>query len=451
MASRGTWLSTVVLLYALVLAGCAVVESSEGKMGTGVAYSLPKGQVSFTAERTFITPVDVEKARKAAAEAAALVTADKTLLKDAKEKLKTDEGILANATGDAIADAKKAVDKDRALVKFLTDVVSVDQKLAELLKAKAEAAAKGVGELRETAVIAVLPVVPDSNRSARFVANLKHFVTRDDNLKLGVANGMLASSEMVSTDRTGDIAVKLVQIASLFAGTPIPSVGPEVKGTEAIAPPPACPPYHVSGIFDPVDLREVSALTTALSEKKSSFTLAISPDPLPADSLNQPPLAKDKKEPATDGLYYRSPISVTISTKVNQAQVDTCDLKTFPAPQSLVAVVPDTSQNFLVPMTGGAFVTTTQAATFKDGMITSYSADKPSELLAALDIPIRIAKAPFSILTEFLQLKVDYNNTEAAAINAKVAEMKAQIEAIQQERALDAARNGVLPPDPTSE
>lgn len=141
-----------------------------------------------------------------------------------------------------------------------------------------------------------------------------------------------------------------------------------------------------------------------------------------------------------DGLFYRAATSVAIALKVDAGKAEHCKLKTLPVAQSVVAVVPDSSQTYVMPSTAGAFATTTLNFSFKDGMPTTYSSQRPSERLAFLSIPPGIEKAIISVPTQRLQLRVIYDTQSTAQINAQTDALKARLQLLQAQQALDAAK-----------
>jgi len=439
----GPWLS---LLAAAQVASCAIVESSTGT--SGLAYRLPKGEIMVVAQRKKLTPDDAAAAAKAASDAADLVSADMKTLAAAKQALTDDQGKAAAADPSIQPKLQDQVKLDQAVITYLTAKLSVDQPAADTAKAKATAAANAVGYMQETATITLLPVAPDPSFNARFVANLQHLPTRDDGVKLAISNnGLLSSSDVASTDETGNILIEIAEIVAAFGGIPIPKVGPTPPSTMALAPSTLaeqakCDPYSVSMIFDPTIKDEVETAQKALSNEGINGIFVLDADPFPKTVKDQFPMPKEYKAAGTSGLFYRAMTSVRISIKSNPARVKNCKFQDAPQEQTIVAVVPDASQTLVLPFDAGAFTTTTQAATFNSGSPTSLNEQRPSEILAALGIPINMAKAIISIPTDLIKLRVNYDNQAAALTNAKVDALKAQLQALQAKQALDAAKAG---------
>ncbi len=452
------------------LLGCAVINSDLAKPnGVGLVYSLPKGRVLLKAQRKWITAEDVAAAQRAAKDAEDLVDKDRKALADAKEKLANDRNLLEtlNAASAGTSNIKAKVQDDvavdAAMVTLLTAKLAIDEQSAEAAKAKAEQAAKSKGSLQETATLTLLPVFPDPDPMHRYIANPKHLITRDDNTKISVTNGLLTSSDVTSTDQSANIIAQLAADIVLFAGGPppgllLPKITKEEKEKKGK---PTCPPYDFATVFDPSDKQEFESVKKELGDLSGVLTLEIQPPPRDSDKkcenkLAAPdatrdvkPLPEDKECPPQDGLFYRTPTSVQVYMKVDRekAESEACNMKTLPSAQALLAVVPDSTTLYRLSSKAGAFVTTTQNIAFKEGMPTSYSYQSPSELLAFLGIPVNIAKTIVSVPAQILQARINYDTQASAQLNAQVEYLKAQLAALQAKRALDAARvgNGTAP------
>jgi hypothetical protein len=433
----------VIAVSASAITGCATIESSSGSKG--IAYTLPKGQVQFTVERHMITPDDVAAATKAADEAGALVKADQAALTAAKDELALNQGALAKLpAGDPGFEAlTQKVRIGTAVVAYITEKLKADAALHKAARQQLEAVVKGEGKMQETVAVSVKDIVPDSDRRARFVANMNHIWTRDDQVKLNVTNGLLSTANMVAKDRTGDILVEIAKIASLFVRPPVLPALRSDRGK--VAAPPGCKPYHVSMVINPLDGGDVGRLQKALLDTTSSYRLEVSPSPSDGP-VKTDPVVTPPKEPQS-GLYYRAPIATNLRMSVNQAISTACGNDAVPQEFSATVVIPDTTQTYAVEMDAGAFTTVTQNVAFKDGMVTSFEGNRESELLAIVGVPIQIARAFMTIPTEFLQLKVNHDTTKTAEINAEVEQMKAQLDALKAAEALKNPGAGSVTPD----
>ena len=170
--------STVALF--VLLAGCTDTILSEpvtGGYGTGLAYGLPRGMVQVKAERKRLSADDSTKLKKTADAAEARAKALGERLSAAKTDLE-----LAMANVDQPSTIKAKLEDEAAKAK--ANVASLKLMEAEAIlkaesaRAAADVAAGSVGQLKDTVTLTVLPVSADPD--ARFVANLNHWYTRDD-------------------------------------------------------------------------------------------------------------------------------------------------------------------------------------------------------------------------------------------------------------------------------
>lgn len=467
----------------LGLSGCQTIKSQQATdRSYGMAYSLPKAQVLIVAQRKRVTAADVKNTQDSASTANTALQKLQKQLDEAKYNLKNVEKHLAaaksatNSNNDAISEYNKEAAKYAASITILGTEVTSKKESAEKLTNDAKNKSISVGYFEETVSLTELPVVPDPDRRNRYLANLSHLPTRDDDIELTIKNGLLSSSNVTSADRTADIIVQLAgALSALSVPKPIdPTISKERKIAKRPKPPPpaACDEYQFATIFDPTIKNEVDAINAQLKNQMASGvegTQVVTIERIsPAD--DEPPKkaipAKDEQEgsasssrdlgdstPPTpsgsadfgdddddNGLYYRAPVTVVVATRVDIEQARRCGMKVLPSTQVLKATLPDATMTFRLPATGGAFTTTTADFAFVNGMPTSYKVKKPSELLALASLPIDIAKAMVSVPTELVKLRVDYDNMAASEINAKVEQLKAQLSLLEQQRALEEAR-----------
>jgi hypothetical protein len=76
-------------------------------------------------------------------------------------------------------------------------------------------------------------------------------------------------------------------------------------------------------------------------------------------------------------------------------------------------------------MRSSAFVKTVNDVQFEDGAIKSWSADRPSEVLEIVRLPVKVLMALISVPAQILSLKVDVSSKEKSLADAQKAEMEA--------------------------
>src|SRR5262249_17499160 len=108
-------------------------------------------------------------------------------------------------------------------------------------------------------------------------------------------------------------------------------------------------------------------------------------------------------------------------------------------------MVADPANTFVVDNSRGVFVTKRVDFAVVDGVLTGIEVDKPSEVLAVLQLPVDILKAIASIPGEILSVKVKQLSDEKGLTAAQSELLKAQIELIKQRQALSDAQKAVQP------
>lgn len=249
----------------------------------GFVYSLPMGQIYVQAARSQVTADDVNKAKTAVDDAKKAVTQDKsdlTAAQNAKDATKT-------------ASVQAQLQQDQAAV----------------TQAQVKQTSLKVGDWNETVSLALAaqPIAADPN--ARYIGNLNHNWTRDDNLKLSIVNGLLNTSTVTSTDQTPNIIVALADTAITFA-TGLVKVPP--VPAPAFQAPPTCDAFGYAWTFDPLDATALGKVNAQLDAKHASFIIGVSPIPTKRESAQSPDPAE------IQGLVYRTAVPVVIAIVKNE-------------------------------------------------------------------------------------------------------------------------------------
>ena len=88
-------------------------------------------------------------------------------------------------------------------------------------------------------------------------------------------------------------------------------------------------------------------------------------------------------------------------------------------------LLPNRSPVVCLPIDRVPFVESSFRATFQDGLLTSVTSDKPSEILGFLEIPIRVAKAIVGIPGELLSFRVTHYDEVRRAASGEAEALKA--------------------------
>jgi len=105
-------------------------------------------------------------------------------------------------------------------------------------------------------------------------------------------------------------------------------------------------------------------------------------------------------------------------------------------------MVADPRRTFVVDNSRTPFVKKKIDLTVTDGVLLGVDVDKPSELLAAISLPVDILKVIASIPGEILSVKVKQLSDQNSLTKAQVEMLTLQIELIKQRQALIDAQNG---------
>lgn len=253
-----------------LLTGCVqhLVISKPGKEPTdgGFAYSLPMGQLYLQASRTLATDDDANKTDQTTPDA----TKQATNLKVKKAK-------AAKAAKTPAPAAKPDASKVKA---------------------------SDPPKWNETVSFSALPIAADP--SATYVGYMYHDSTRDDNVTLSIAKGLITTTTITSTDQKPGLIITLADTAITFASgiSKPPTPAPNLVAAEP------CKAFSYAWIFDPFDEAAVAAIKTDLATAKASFTINVGSGP------SGRPIGQREKDPgdaAVNGLVYRAATPVTVS------------------------------------------------------------------------------------------------------------------------------------------
>lgn len=435
--------STASIFLLAVISGCATVRTYspdiDGVNVEGVTYFLPKRDVKFIGARTPLKKTDVveniKKAKSVIEKADAEIAAAKIAKAQAELALKAqglssdritqlnDDLIIANyqietATRTKTLKQEEVVDLEKTLLQFdgQACLFSYDIKLE------------------------MLPIMPDS--SARFVANLSHSVLRDDAQKFTVtSDGLLNSADITATDRSGDI---IVELAGAIAG--LGKAGGPASVLRANNVSSAAPPDCATAIkefafqFDPMNGHSLDGDATGINDRLANagwpFKLSVLAGNISNASASSvssswnTPVRATRRDGApypksVDGLLYRTALPVTIV--VEQCNKPCAAEGAIPIPvQASLVSLPQAGPISYIPMRSSAFVQTVDNVVFANGMLTSWEANRPSEVLEFVRLPIKIARSIVSIPTELIQLRVNYTNEATTLQQGYAQQLEAQ-------------------------
>jgi hypothetical protein len=146
-------------------------------------------------------------------------------------------------------------------------------------------------------------------------------------------------------------------------------------------------------------------------------------------------------------IFYRSPVPVTLTLEQQTPSG-------WHVADALLAQLPQAGPISYIPTNGSAFVKTVDDVVFSDGVITSWSPERPSEVLEVVRLPIKVATAMISVPAQILSLRVEYSSKAKALADQQAAEIASTKTLSKLQKCLkdaqDAGTDGMscLPPAP---
>ncbi len=444
-------LAAIVLTVAL--AGCATVRTQQYRLDQtgvqGVTYFLPKRNVQFVGVRTPLTKVDVEKkiadAEKARDSAATAVGAA------AAAKSAAELALQAPLISD---ERKRELQDDLAIATYQLDVATRTKTLKEAeiadLRSTLQQFNNGACVFSYSIKLETLAVTPDS--SARFTANLSHSVLRDDVQKFTVtSDGLLNSANITATDRTGDILVELAGAIASFSGGGVSGQVQSLNqdGPAAGAPNCATVIKEFTYQFDPNDPQELAytnpqGINARLAAAEWPFMISVSK---PTDRAAPRAWLPNTCSPGTtcnsvDGLLYRTALPITVIVEQCSGLCNLAGANPIPVQAALVSL-PQAGPISYIPMRSSAFVQTVDNVVFANGMLTSWEANRPSEVLEVVRLPVRILRSIVSVPAELFQLRVNYSNEASNLQDAYARQLQAQQSLVELQTCIREVETGV--------
>lgn len=437
-----------ILVAAVLLAGCATVQSQPSSSkpllsagSAGVTYFLPKKLMKLTISRA---PVELAKLRKARDAKVAALQEASTTQAAAEAEAEQAEALLDRLAIDASArlDQQKAVDLAAARLDLAN--AGVAEATAALQKATEDLLfAMGHGEpCSYDAKLELLPAQPDVRH--RYVAKLRHNWLRDDTVTLSVnPAGLLTSANIVAVDRTGDIIVEAAgAIAGLGGGR-----GPTVRAAAPVPTTRSCgEPRKLVLIFDPDDQLALDEVAARLNVADYPYRVGPRPEGVlktlaevvaarpAADQETDAKAASDQAVAAKifknyrGALFYRSPVpmTLTLEREVVVSSEGRRQDRAWHIVDASVVMIPQAGPVSYIPANSSAFVKTVDQVTFVDGVVASWSPERPSEALEVVRLPVKVAMAIISVPAQLISLRFDLSSKAKSLAEAQAAEMGAQ-------------------------
>ncbi len=284
--------------------------------------------------------------------------------------------------------------------------------------------------------------------SAPLFLAYRHSGWADDHFNVAVdQNGLLQTSSTSSSDRSGAIALKVIefigQLAQAAGGFPGPVGFRSTGRPKAAAKPVACllPPFTQSFPFFP-DRGGESRLVEGGGDQQLTVSVSlISESGIPGSGKLALEPAGETDGARREGVVFRKPkvIAYRIKVSPNAKASAACGFGVQESEQ--FATVPDTSPGglFWQDMSRATLVKKDIKLGITNGMLTSLDVESPSEILAIVSLPVDMLKALLAIPASVLTFKVQQLQAEQGWTDAQAKAIQSQIELQQKNAALQQA------------
>jgi hypothetical protein len=248
-----------------------------------------------------------------------------------------------------------------------------------------------------------------------FLLTYEPVSTSEDDVKIDITDeGLMDKITVTSKEKTGEIVIKIVELAKeaakAVAPLPLKAAGISEK-----------PEVVKEFVLDLTDQAVIKELNEQYLENK--FTVELK---RPFDNSAPPSQEKisifysEKKS-----IYYRPLLPYTLKIMGPDKNVLV----------EQIVLLPNEAPVLGIDVTRAALVEKVTELDFKNGTLQSIHIKKPSETLAFMEIPLSIVKGILSVPAEIIKIKIDYSSKNKQLIDAYKAELKAreELEKLRQE------------------
>lgn len=482
---RSIYLATFATVL-LSACGGPVVRSAKGTPPavnedlTWISYNLPLRLYTVRFERSFAETAQYRQLVASTASvkaAAALVSATENALRAARAQELSDPGSAAY---------KGEVRKQEFLLaeyRRLLDAANVDAIKAQAQFDQTKTFARNCGfEDR----LSVAPARYVADPEARYYAVFDHRSWRNDQLKLSTTtSGLLTSGAGDVTDRSGEVAQGVVRLLSLptamrtsdsavLAGgglkagartlMALPPIVKAQPSEDRLVPPnfdklcAGTAPFVLEAEIDPVNTGDLDRLKSALhangafaefratplgaetqlSTGSPAMTCAAWPSAMTPDADHPRSdcaggLFHRRSRPAVMRWYREAPRTLhALACGQTPGCVQGTYLDGFEAEQggllqSMALELPNGNDVEFIAFATGALTRSTNTVAFDNGMLTTIDSNRPSELVAALALPVDIARVPLTLVADLLTIRLQTTTKESELLAAGIELRRRQV------------------------
>ena len=290
-------------------------------------------------------------------------------------------------------------------------------------------------------------VEPDPNHL--YLLRLKPSWWSDDTFRISItSNGLLSAIGATNADQTGAIAIKVAQIGiqafELAAGgMPLPSTA-KAKGFRSLLDTNVYPedakgdsplaidyPPRIDITFDPtVETERTSAMAAFF---RAGIDLRFSaPKTNRFDSWKSAPDGAASRA-GIAGFFYRPLLPYQLMFEPYDRKSHTTNGLGV---NSISVLLPNEAPVYVYDIRRAFGVTNAASASFENGFLKEVYLQKPSQLLAAVDIPLSILRSVAAIPTDLVQFRFNLATTNAALYRSQATEITNLLALIDAQRAL---------------
>lgn len=270
----------------------------------------------------------------------------------------------------------------------------------------------------------------------------------DDDVELKVKDNLISSVTTSTSDRSADVArasMELIKQAVLLGtGLPVPTEAKSLQDTTK---------FYYDAELDPSDYIDKDVTSTNTTQKDDSK----GKDDIKQETIcqkiksleNNATMPKEAASLCPNDIHcVGQNIAICIDKTTTPLPAKTLDATSnipgicyrtlLPHRMSIYVwsgnalvkpiqhyiLLPNDSPTFFIELKRAALVKNTYDIKFENGMLVSTKATKPSEVLAAVSLPVDIVKAIASIPAEIVQLKINYSSNEKALAEAQQAKFE---------------------------
>lgn len=334
--------------------------------------------------------------------------------------------------------------------------------------AKKEAASSSELSLQFSVTVKSNQIIPDTSKV--YFLEYSPENASDDEVTISVnSNQLLQTNSAKSTDESGKAVVmvakligEVTKLVAIQGSGGITTLSRLIK----VAPEPEKPPKEkyvcklkpttIETFLDPSDTSSLEALNKLVDANGLPLDFKITPDnktpnPLP-DATSCIHKWGSWFDDECNGIFFRASVPYRLTVSVNKdnkfdpLKISDSD-KAKPANQlscltpesssrDLTIMAPNNGPVFSVDVSRAALVSKKTDLTITDGMLTKIDVNKPSQLVAGLQIPLDMVKELASIPADLLSLRIKQFQDEGNLTKAQVELLTQEIQKIKTNKEL---------------